>query len=72
MQFEFSQRAKEFQQRLRAFMDEHIYPNEEAVGEQLDAGPTRWKPIPLIEELSHAGVKLNGRVRKWNIAPRAA
>ena len=51
MQFEYSAKTKDLMSRLQAFMDEHIYPNEEAVGEQVDAGPTRWKPIPLVEEL---------------------
>lgn len=51
MQFEYSAKTKDLMGRLQAFMDEHIYPNEDAVSEQVDAGPTRWKPIPLIEEL---------------------
>ncbi len=51
MHFEYSAKTSDLMVRLQAFMDEHIHPNEEAVGEQVDAGPTRWKPIPLIEEL---------------------
>ena len=51
MHFDYSAKTRELMTRLEAFMDEHIYPNEEAVGEQVDAGPTRWKPIPMIEEL---------------------
>jgi acyl-CoA dehydrogenase len=51
MHFEYSAKTKDLMARLQAFMDEHIYPNEDAVAEQVDAGPTRWKPIPLIEEL---------------------
>jgi acyl-CoA dehydrogenase len=51
MHFDYSAKTRDLMARLEAFMDEHIYPNEEAVGEQVDAGPTRWKPIPLIEEL---------------------
>jgi acyl-CoA dehydrogenase len=51
MHFEYSAKTRDLMARLEAFMDEHIYPNEEAVGEQVDAGPTRWKPIPMIEEL---------------------
>lgn len=51
MHFDYSAKTRDLMGRLEAFMDEHIYPNEEAVGEQVDAGPTRWKPIPLIEEL---------------------
>ncbi|HXC49843.1 MAG TPA: acyl-CoA dehydrogenase family protein [Candidatus Limnocylindrales bacterium] len=51
MHFDYSAKTKDLMARLQAFMDEHIYPNEESVGEQIDAGPTRWKPIPLVEEL---------------------
>ena len=51
MQFEYSAKTKDLMGRVQAFMDEHIYPHEESVGEQIDAGPTRWKPIPLVEEL---------------------
>ena len=51
MHFEYSAKTRDLMARLQAFMDEHVYPNEEAVAEQVDAGPTRWKPIPLIEEL---------------------
>jgi acyl-CoA dehydrogenase len=51
MHFDYSAKTRDLMARLESFMDEHIYPNEEAVGEQVDAGSTRWKPIPIIEEL---------------------
>jgi acyl-CoA dehydrogenase len=47
--FEFSQTTKELQQRLRAFMDEHIYPNERRFEEEIER--ERWKPTRVIEEL---------------------
>jgi acyl-CoA dehydrogenase len=47
--FEFSQKTKELQQRLRAFMDEHIYPNERRFEEEIER--ERWKPTRVIEEL---------------------
>ncbi len=50
MQFEFSSRVKELQQRLSAFMDEYIYPNESRY-HQHTQGPGRWQPVPVIEEL---------------------
>ena len=50
MEFEFSDKVKSLQQRLTAFMDEHIYPNE-ARYHQHCQGPDRWKPVPVIEEL---------------------
>ena len=37
-------------ERLAAFMDEHIYPNEKTYHEQLAAGD-RWRIPPVIEEL---------------------
>ncbi|MFN2425544.1 MAG: acyl-CoA dehydrogenase family protein [Candidatus Binatia bacterium] len=63
MHFEYSAKTRDLMSRLQAFMDEHIYPNEEAVGEQVDAGPTRWKPIPLIEELKPKARKAG----LWNL-----
>src|SRR5438045_9512579 len=32
-------------------MDEHVYPNEETYGRQLDEGPSRWEIPPIMEEL---------------------
>jgi acyl-CoA dehydrogenase len=50
MSFEFSDRARNLYEQLKAFMDKHIYPNEQEYFRQLNAGD-RWKIIPLIEEL---------------------
>src|SRR5689334_6209474 len=50
MHFEYSAKVKDLQQRLSAFMDEHIYPNE-ARYHQHTQGPDRWRPVPVIEEL---------------------
>lgn len=36
---------------LIAFMDQHIYPNEEVYREQLDGLPDRFGTVPLMEEL---------------------
>lgn len=47
---ELSDRAKELQVRLKAFMDETIYPNESTFLKQLEEGD-RWEPVPIIEEL---------------------
>jgi len=49
MDFEFSARTKDLQQRLRAFMDEHIYPNERRFEEEIQR--SRWLPSKVIEEL---------------------
>ena len=50
MFFEFSDRAKELQDRVRSFMDRTIYPNEGTFCKQRDEGD-RWEPLPLMEEL---------------------
>ena len=47
---EVSVRAEELRQRLAAFMDEHIYPNEAAFHRQKTEGD-RWQPVALVEEL---------------------
>ena len=50
MNFEPSSKTLEFVERLAAFMDEHIYPNEGAYVNELETG-NRWAPIELIERL---------------------
>ena len=50
MQFEFSDKVKDLQGRVSAFMDEHIYPNEALCHEQLNEGD-RWQPIQIVEDL---------------------
>ena len=50
MDFEFSPKVKALCDELGAFMDEHVYPNEERFWEQVDEGD-RWEPPALLEEL---------------------
>ena len=50
MDFDHSPKTLALLARLRAFMDEHIYPNETRYHEQL--GGERWTKIPLLDELS--------------------
>jgi acyl-CoA dehydrogenase len=57
-----SSRASQLRQRLLAFMDEHIYPNEKQLDAQLHVG-NRWQPPPLLEELK-AKAKAAGL---WNL-----
>jgi acyl-CoA dehydrogenase len=47
--FEFSEKTRDLQRRLQAFMDEHIYPNEQRFQEESDRD--RWKPTRVIEDL---------------------
>lgn len=48
--FDYTERTAELRQRLLAFMDEHIYPNEAALLAH-EHGPERWQTAPLIEKL---------------------
>ncbi len=43
--------AEQLQLHLSAFMDQHIYPNEERYRDQLNALPNRFGTVPLMEEL---------------------
>ncbi len=47
---EFNERTRALQQKLRDFMDEHIYPNEAKMAEQHAAGD-HWGHPPLLDEL---------------------
>src|ERR1700761_1120334 len=51
MDFQPSDRSQELQERLLAFMDEHVYPAEPVYHEQLrDSGDPHFHP-PVMEEL---------------------
>ncbi|MBW7946821.1 MAG: acyl-CoA dehydrogenase family protein, partial [Sphingomonadaceae bacterium] len=50
MNFEYSAKTREMIGRVRAFMDEHVYPNEARYADELASGE-RWKVLPVIEEL---------------------
>ncbi|MAZ02982.1 MAG: acyl-CoA dehydrogenase [Sneathiella sp.] len=50
MNFEYSDKVKELQGRLQAFMDENVYPNEQVFYDQVDEGD-RWQPTAIVEEL---------------------
>jgi len=50
MIIEFSERAKELQTRVKAFMDEYVYPNEQTFLNQIEEGD-RWEPVTIVEEL---------------------
>ena len=49
MIFEFSDKAKDLEGRLRAFMDEHVYPKEQRFEEEIERN--RWQPTRIVEEL---------------------
>ena len=51
MEFQYSDKVRDLQERLQHFMREHIYPNEAQFDADLDAAADRWKNPPLMEEL---------------------
>jgi len=54
MNFDYTEKVKGLQARLLAFMDEHIYPNEQRFFEEIAANRAKgnaWIPTELVEEL---------------------
>src|SRR3954447_25640730 len=50
MFLEFSPKVQELRQRVQAFMDEHVLPNERRYFDEAESlGP--WKVYPVVEEL---------------------
>ena len=54
MDFAYTDKVNALRERLLAFMDEHIYPNEETYHEQINHAADRWQPVPIIEHLKPA------------------
>ncbi|MCY7374394.1 MAG: acyl-CoA dehydrogenase family protein, partial [Pyrinomonadaceae bacterium] len=50
MNFNYSTKTRELQQKLQRFMDENVYPNEKAFQDEINSGD-RWQPSELIEDL---------------------
>jgi len=64
MDFEYNEKTQYTLGLIRAFMDEHIYPNETTVFQQLEAfGSNRWQIPPVLEELKEAARKAG----LWNL-----
>ncbi|MEM1187155.1 MAG: acyl-CoA dehydrogenase family protein [Pseudomonadota bacterium] len=62
MQFEYSDRVKEYAARIETFLAEHIYPNEERFYREAETlGP--WKVYPVVEELK----EIAKREGLWNL-----
>jgi acyl-CoA dehydrogenase len=49
MDFAFNSKVRDLQQRLQAFMNEYIYPNEQRFHDEIDRN--RWMPTRVVEEL---------------------
>ncbi|WP_395700835.1 acyl-CoA dehydrogenase family protein [Aquabacterium sp.] len=66
MDFAYSPKTQQLRERISAFMDQHIFPNERAFAEELAANTAagkRWTPLQLIEGLK-AKAKAEGL---WNL-----
>jgi acyl-CoA dehydrogenase len=59
--FEFSDKVKNLQRQVQAFLDEYIYPNEQRFYDEIEKN--RWSPPRIVEEL-----KLKARAAGlWNL-----
>lgn len=62
MNFDYSTKTRELQNRLEKFMAENIYPNEQKYLDEINYGD-RWQPSALIEELKEKAKAEN----LWNL-----
>jgi len=54
MNFDYTPKVRELQARLQAFMDEHVYPNEQAFRDEVEGNRAKgnaWLPTKLVEDL---------------------
>ncbi len=64
MNFSYSEKVVELQERVNAFMEEYVYPNEKVYEEQLNQQETRWSAVPPIMEELKQKAKDQGL---WNL-----
>lgn len=62
MNFDYSEKSVKLQEKLRGFMDENIYPNEQNYEQEINSGD-RWQPLQLIENLKAKAKKED----LWNL-----
>ena len=74
MNFDYSDKVKDLQAKLLAFMDAHVYPNEQRFFEEIATNRAKgnpWVPTQLVEELKPLAQKAG----LWNLflphSPRA-
>ncbi|OGI66765.1 MAG: acyl-CoA dehydrogenase [Candidatus Muproteobacteria bacterium RBG_16_60_9] len=66
MEFAYSEKTKALQAKVSSFMDQHVYPSEEKVHDELEENRRKgnpWVPIKVIEDLK-AKAKAQGL---WNL-----
>ncbi|MFC4766587.1 acyl-CoA dehydrogenase [Effusibacillus consociatus] len=51
MNFEYSDKVKKLQEKLIAFMEEVVYPNEKVYYQQVNEAESRWTVPPVMEEM---------------------
>ena len=62
MDFDYSDRSREYMERLSAFMIEHVYPAEAVYVEEVSSGD-RWQPTQVMEQLKIKAKELG----LWNL-----
>lgn len=62
MDFGYDDTTKEMLERVGAFMDEHVYPNEETFHDQVEAGPL-WSTPQIVEDVKAKAKKAG----LWNL-----
>ena len=53
MDFNHSDKVLDLMEQLNAFMDEHVYPNEEAYTNHFKNTDNKWVSPPLMQELKN-------------------
>ncbi|WML60249.1 acyl-CoA dehydrogenase [Neobacillus sp. PS2-9] len=64
MDFSYSQKVKDLQEKLTAFMGAYVYPNESVYEQQLNEQESRWIAVPPIMEELKEKAKAEGL---WNL-----
>ncbi|QGK70638.1 acyl-CoA dehydrogenase [Allosaccharopolyspora coralli] len=63
MDFAYDERTEELRTRITRFLDEHVYPAEAVLAEQIDGSDDPWATPPVVEDL-----KTEARSRDlWNL-----
>ncbi|PGL70230.1 acyl-CoA dehydrogenase family protein [Bacillus sp. AFS055030] len=60
---EINEKTRLLREKLLTFMEEVVYPNERIYEEQLNEGITRWKTVPIMEEMKSKAKKAG----LWNL-----
>ena len=55
--YTFSEKSLSYQNQLKKFMDDYIYPNEEFYSQQLAKAQNRFSTLPLVDELKAKDTK---------------